>query len=225
MSVPQREYLRIPRGATFPTLLVPTDFQDYSHAYFIGAKELWEKTKDQYIGVPIPDNLVYPILFLVHHFLELELKSAIELTNSIGNMTGKITEEPDRRQGHDLNYLLSILQANLAKLNEIPEWSPTETTRELIEDIAKFGVFGEALRYPIRDIGKKKLEDAIGQRWPDGLIADVAAVINAAEKARLDFGGLISYLMEYEHHEQDMRREYERDMHSEYEQDMRSGYE
>ena len=79
MADSKREYLCIPRGATFPTLPVPTDFQDYSHAYFIGAKTLWEKTKDQYTGVPIPDNLVYPILFLVHHFLELELKSAIEL--------------------------------------------------------------------------------------------------------------------------------------------------
>ena len=28
---------------TFPTLPVPTDFQDYAHAYFIGAKELWGK--------------------------------------------------------------------------------------------------------------------------------------------------------------------------------------
>ena len=209
MSVPQREYLRIPRDATFPTLPVSTDFQDYSHAYFIGAKELWEKNgKDHHGGVPIPDNLVYPILFLVHHFLELELKSAIELTYSIGKMTGEIKEQHDYRW-HDLNRLLFLVQANLAKLHEIPEWSPTETTRELIEDIAKFGMFGEALRYPIRTVGEKKLEDAIGQRWPDGFIPDVAAVIAAAEKAWLDFGGLISCLIEYERYEQDMRSGYE----------------
>ncbi len=224
MSVPQCEYLRIPRDATSPTLPVPDSFQAYASAYYLGAKTSWEKTKDQYSGVPIPDNLVYPILFLVHHFLELELKSAIELTNSIGNMTGKITEEPDRWQGHDLNYLLFILQANLAKLDGLPEEEPlSEPTCQLIEDMAKFGVFGEALRYPIRDIGKKKLEDAIGERLPDSLIPDVAAVIAAAYKACRDFGGLISYLIEYERCEQDLRSEYEQDMRREYERDMRSG--
>ena len=199
MSVIEREYLCIPRDAMFPTLPVPDSFQAYASAYYLGAKTLWEKTKDLN-GVPWPDNLVYPILFLVHHFLELELKSAIELTNSIGNMTEKITEEPDRRQGHDLNYLLSILQANLAKLDGLPEEEEplSEPTCQLIEDMTKFGVLGEALRYPIRDIGKKKLEDAIGERLPDSLIPDVAAVIAAADKAWREFGGLISYLMDYE---------------------------
>ena len=193
----KREYLRIPRDATFPTLPVPTDFQDYAHAYFIGAKALWEKTgKDQYSGVPYPDNLVYPILFLVHHFLELELKSGIELTYSIGNMTGELTEEQGWRS-HNLNYLLSILKKNLHTLNYIPEGSPSELTCELIEDMAKFGMLGESLRYPIMTVRKETREKALGRKWPDGLIPDVAAVIGATDKAWLDFGGLISYLIEY----------------------------
>ena len=177
---------------------MPTDFQEYAHAYYLGAKELWEKTgKDHYYGVPIPDNLVYPILFLVHHFMELELKSVIKLTNSIGNMTGEITEEQDW-WGHDLNSLLSLMQVNLAGLNEIPEGSLSEPTCELIEDIAKFGVFGESLRYPMTTIKERTIAKIIGTRWPDSLIPDVAAVIAAADKAWLDFGGLISYLIEYE---------------------------
>ena len=190
--------MRIPRDATFPTLPVPTDLQEYAHPYFIGAKALWEKTgKDNYRGVPWPDNLVYPILFLVHHFLELELKSGIELTYAIGKMTRELTGVQDWRN-HYLNYLLDLIQANLATLDGIPKESPTKPTCELIEDIAKFGVFGESLRYPITTVKPKTRRRAIGQKWPDGLIPDVAAVIAAAEIAWKDFNGLISYLIEYE---------------------------
>ena len=198
MEAPERKYLRIPRNAEFPTLPVPIDFQEYSHAYFVGAKELWEKTgKAQPGGVPYPDNLVYPILFLVHHFLELELKSGIELTYSIGNMTGEITEERNWRN-HDLTCLLSNLQENLAGLEEIPEWRPSPKSRELIEDMAKFGMLGESLRYPITNVYKATKEKAIGEGLPDGLIPDTKAVIELANQAWLDFGGLISYLMEYQ---------------------------
>ena len=113
MSDSEREYLQIPRDADFPTLPIPTDYQDYSLAYYFGAKELWETTgKRQPTGVPVPDTLVYPILFLVHHFLELELKSGIELTYSIGHMTGEITDEQDWRS-HNLRKLLFLLKANL----------------------------------------------------------------------------------------------------------------
>ena len=198
MEAPERKYLRIPRNAEFPTLPVPIDFQEYSHAYFVGAKELWEKTgKAQHRGVPNPDNLVYPILFLVHHFLELELKSGIVLTYSIGNMTGEITEERNWRN-HDLICLLSILQENLARLEKIPEGRPSPTSRELIEDMAKFGMLGESPRYPITNVNKATKEKAIGEGLPDGLIPDTKAVIKLADKAWKDFNGLISYLIEYE---------------------------
>ena len=199
----EREYLRIPRDADFPAFPVPTDFQDYAFAYYLGAKELWEKTGEhQPTGVPVHDNLVFPILFLVHHFLELELKSGIELTFSIGNMTGEIAEEPNRGEvvprSHDLLSLFSLMKANLAKLDGIPEWRPTESTSRLIEDINKFGIFGESLRYPLATVNPKAKERAMGTGRPDGLIPDIAAVIEAAKKAMGDFGGLISYLMNCE---------------------------
>ena len=60
MADSEREYLPIPRNATFPTLPVSTDFQEYAHAYFFGAKELWEKSNKfqptQVDKAPIPDN-------------------------------------------------------------------------------------------------------------------------------------------------------------------------
>ena len=198
MTDSDREYLRIPSDATFPTLPVPTDFQEYAFAYYLGAKELWEKTgKDQPNQVPMPDNLVYPILFMIHHFLELELKSGIELTYSIGYRTGEITDEQNWRS-HDLNSLLTLMKGNLERLAGILEGSPTESTCRLIEDVNKFGAFGESLRYPLVTVNPKTKRRAMGTEWPKGLIADIAAVIDATDQARKDLGGLISYLMDYE---------------------------
>ena len=198
MADREREYLHIPRDADFPTLPIPTDFQDYAHAYYIGAKELWEKTgKDRYGGVPWPDNLVYPILFLIHHFLELEMKSGIELTYSIGHITGEITDEQDW-WSHNLRKLLSLLKANLAVLDEIPEGRPSEPTCELIEDMAKFGVLGESLRYPLATVAKRKREEAFGNTRIWGLIPDIEATIAAADGAWKDLNGLISYLIDYQ---------------------------
>ena len=85
-----------------------------------------------------------------------------------------------------------------AKLNSVPEGSPTQPTCHLIEDIAKFGVFGESLRYPITTVSAKFRHKAIGPSWPDSLVVDWEAVIAAAEKAEKDFTGLISYLIDYE---------------------------
>ena len=198
MTDSERKYLHIPRDADFPTLPIPTDFQDYSLAYYLGAKELWEKTgKDQPTGVPVPDTLVYPILFLVHHFLELELKSGIELTYSIGHMTGEITDEEDWRS-HNLRKLLFLLKANLVILDGMPKGRPTEPTCELIEDMAKFGVLGESLRYPLATVTKKKREEAFGNTRIWGLIPDIEATIAAADEAWKDLNVLISYLGDYE---------------------------
>ena len=145
----------------------------------------------------MPDTLVYPILFLVHHFLELELKSGSALTYSIGNITGKTTEKPDLRS-HDLRNLLSLLKANLAILDGMPEGCPSEPTCELIEDMAKFGVLGESLRYPLATVTKKKREKAFGNTRLCGLIPDIGATIAAADGAWEDLNGLISYLVDYE---------------------------
>ena len=103
-------------------------------------------------------------------------------------------------QGHDLEHLLSLTKASLAKLDRIPQGHPTEPTCELIEDIAKFGVFGESLRYPITTVNEKKRKKVIGTNWPSSFIPDVGAVIGAAENAWADFGCLISFLIEYEDH-------------------------
>ena len=156
----------------------------------------------------MPQHLVYPILFLVHHFLELELKSAIQLTYSIGYLTGELAKQQINRT-HNLNDLLCLLKLNLAKLDTVPDGSPTQGTSHFIEDVAKFGVFGESLRYPITTIEAKTRRKAIGSNWPDGLIVEMEAVIDQAKKAEGDFVGLISYLLEYEDKLIDYERERE----------------
>ena len=83
---------------------------------------------------PRPDNLVYPILFLIHHFLELELKDGIMLTYSLGSMTGELVPK-ELEKTHDLSSLLTLLDSNLAKLSGLPDELPlSKETHEFIED-------------------------------------------------------------------------------------------
>ena len=88
-------YLRIPRDATFPTLPLSESFTEYAHAYYLAVTYLWDSIPKRHGVVPHPDNLVFPILFLIHQYLELELKETLSLIYSIGRMTGSLTPSPE----------------------------------------------------------------------------------------------------------------------------------
>jgi hypothetical protein len=193
-----RNYLRIPRDATFPTLPLSEHFEEYAHAYYLAAKYLWDAVPKSYGGVPRPDNLVHPILFLVHHFLELKLKQVIVLSYAIGSMTGELTPNENDRT-HDLSSLLRLADSHLDRIEAVPKPLPLSgQTRLFIEDMNKFGMMGEALRYPYHSVKAVVIQRMVGPDFPDAIIPDLPAVIGSVEKAQDEFGGLISYLIEYD---------------------------
>ena len=51
MAEKQFNSSRNPMGSNFPTLPAPTDFQDYAHAYFMPAKDIWKNTGRTIMGV------------------------------------------------------------------------------------------------------------------------------------------------------------------------------
>jgi hypothetical protein len=192
-----RKHLSIPRDATFPSLPFSEEFGEYSDAYYLAAKQVWDtcdKSSGGPVPVPMPDNLVFPILFLIHHYLELELKQAITLCYSIGDMTGKLTPgDPDKT--HDLSKLLTSMESLLAKLDGVPDKPPfSEESRALIEDINEFGMLGEALRYPHHTVNSSKGKELIGPGFLMYMIVDIAAVMPKVEKASHEFNGLIGFL-------------------------------
>ena len=194
---PDRRYLRVPRNAEFPTLPLPESFTEYSLAYYDAVESLWG-TVSKSGGVPVPDNLVYPILFLVHHYLELELKDAIGFTYSIRSMEGENT--PDHPEFvHSISRLLAELDESLPRVPGMQGNQPlSPDTRDLIRDMDEFGIMGQALRYPYYALGYALQRNAREELPYDGLIPNVQGVMDLLKQASNEFEGFVSLLIETE---------------------------
>ena len=179
---------RIPRNANFPSINAAVNNVEYGEAYYEAAQILWENAPKDDKVIPIPDTLVFPVLHLVHHFLELELKEAIRLTYSIGTMTGKanVCAPP---LGHDLEMLLSFVDSNRAIL--CLDDPISKESRDIIADLEKFSSKGEALRYPSTKSNKPTLPRVSAVNIP--MVMDIIT-----EKTNGELAGFIGYLMNWE---------------------------
>ena len=71
------EYLRIPRDAQSPMQLTLNTFDIQGMAYYEAAEILWEKAPKDLDTLLSPEYLAIPLLFLLHHFVEVELKKIL----------------------------------------------------------------------------------------------------------------------------------------------------
>ena len=84
----------------------------------------------------------------------------------------------------------------------------TKETRALVEDINKFGLLGEALRYPYHTVNPGVIRKILGSDLPETLVVDIPPVIGLAKEASDEFDGLIDYLQEYGDHLQDSQADH-----------------
>ena len=185
---PERTWLAIPNGARYPTLSRLESFDAYAQVYYSAATMLWKSADKNHAGILRPnDNLVMPILYLLHHFVELELKEVINLTASVGSLTGvKVEELPDST--HDLRQLLRVATANLDALGHGD--SPlSEEARNIILGLEQFSPHGEAFRYPSRTIRQGGMPT-----MPESFVVDMPPVMNAMNNCWHEFAGRIGFL-------------------------------
>lgn len=187
------QYKKIPRDATFPALTRPEGFDVYAHAYWLAADKLFRSfwTKDG--GAPTPDYLVMPVLFLLHHYVELELKEVVRISSWIGAVENKDVGELPMTGTHTLTELLQIAEQNLKVI--CPEEAPllSDSSKCIIEDLEDFGWGGEALKYP-----ETTPKTGSRQTMTTGYVADVKAVMTALNEIRSRFGGCIGWLDNYQ---------------------------
>lgn len=200
-------YLAIPRNATYPSLGRGLSFDVYAQAYYDSAKSVFsERWKDN--RVPRPDWVVWPVLFLLHHFVELELKEIIHLSGIIGReLDVELDPYPDNQ--HDLPKLMKLAESNLQILTPKLDGLDLDTNpmleadqRELVEDLEKFTGGGVNVRYPVRTE-----KQGGGPSLPDGYVADIPKVMEGIDGIRSQFSGIIGYLSSIEQTLFDMRLE------------------
>ena len=178
--------MKIPRDATFPCLTPPASYDVYAAAYWLAAKRLFQEYWTTEEDVPIPDFVIMPVLFLLHHYVELELKEIIRLSYWVGSQCERSVEDLSSHLSHDLTDLLDVAERNLATL--IPGDKPLldQDERGIIEALNEFGLRGEALRYPETKDGASTITPYY--------VADIPAVFRLMEPIHQIFNGRIGWL-------------------------------
>jgi hypothetical protein len=120
----------------------------YVEGYRKAAERLIERVEQTHEE---QDYLVYPILFLYRHHIELRLKQLLELLHRLG-----IRTRPARAV-HDLWHLWSECQPDLESLTgkEEDEWFTS--VGHCIKQLADIDPMSDAFRYPKRRDGSKSV--------------------------------------------------------------------
>ena len=193
--------MKIPRGADFPVLTRPETYDVYANAYWLAARKLFDCYWGADGDVPTPDFLIMPVLYLLHHYLELELKEVIRVSYDVGVREQKNVEPLPSGGGHGLTKLTKIAAANTKQVCSEEASLLDEESHKVIEDLEKFGSKGEGLRYPETKPkqGGKPTKPTISPYY----VADVPAVMLAFENIRKRLNGCVGWLYEYQDYSQD----------------------
>ena len=185
--------MKIPRDATFPVLTRPETYDVYANAYWLAARELFDRYWGSDGVAPTPDYLIMPVLYLLHHYIELELKEVIRLSYEVGMRAGKTVNPLPSGGSHGLTRLLKIATANTEQV--CPEETPLldDKLHEVIEDLEEFGTKGEGLRYPETKPNQGS-KPTISQYY----VANVPEVMLALKDVRQRLNGCVGWLYGYQ---------------------------
>lgn len=125
----------------------------------------------------IPDEMLYPVLFLYRHYIELRLKEIIQLGNRIA------TGNWDASHGHDLNSLWDKVEPVLRdKVSGMTD-EEIKAIGNIIKQLQEVDTQNaEVFRYPKTTKGKVSLEDLshINLRHVRDVINEVAWILDGS---------------------------------------------
>lgn len=126
-------------------------FGNYADSYQTGALNLIDMALNDKM---LRDYHIYPIVFLIRHYLELRLK---ELNQGLNYCLKQSQEFPKH---HDLQNLWAEFKKSYSEIGENPRDKIFQTLDNLIKEMSFFDPISMAFRYPIDKEGIKiqKLE-------------------------------------------------------------------
>lgn len=113
--------------------------------YADGFKRAAEKLVEFALSAPITDNLLYPILALYRHSLELRLKALVVQASSFGNDPIALSS---LNKTHKVLALWEDLAPQLEHLSQKAATPHVAAARQLIGEFAKLDGDGQSTRYP-----------------------------------------------------------------------------
>lgn len=122
------------------------------HCYAHGYKEAAERLYESWLSIS-DDNLIFPLVFLYRHYVELRLK---ELLQSSEQLLGL----PQGWQSdHDIAKLWSHLESYLVEIFPDESEIDLQNSARLLRELAEGDPFSFHFRYPESKKGKEHLKD------------------------------------------------------------------
>ncbi len=133
----------------------------YAEGYLRGARFLVEKVLEERSG---QDFLIYPIVFLYRHHIEIMLKGLIQRCPFL-DLHPLTSDEKKHLRGHNLDFLWKNLQPRLATIIRLAGWKPLLQEEEVtgyLCDLSAMDPHGEAFRYAHNNKGGPSIPSGVG---------------------------------------------------------------
>jgi hypothetical protein len=184
---------RYPLDASFPWTTRDASFLQYAEVY----KDCIETSMDKFrISPPIHDYALAPLLLLLRHYIELQLKGIIVHCKD---------DLPNTDKHHDIGNLFRKAVKTVAETYG-QSGKPNDDTESFIMELSKFDPEGEAFRYPETRDGKefsKKIE--IMNKWLYENLTDLQQLSEVIAKTIEDLEGLEDFIDEIDEAENEAR--------------------
>jgi hypothetical protein len=143
----------------------------YAEGYKAAADQLVEDVRERRVH-PL-DAVVFPIVFLYRHYLELRLKQLMPVSARL------LSLDPNFRQKHGLVEVWRHLRPRIEKV-----WANSKEKNDAIEEklieLEKWDPKSDAFRYPVDTAGERNLQGLqyVNVRHLRDVVAGVAAVLD-----------------------------------------------
>ena len=175
-------------------------YSEYFDIYAIGYKRaadmLIERVHEEQIPLDI-NTLVFPIVFLYRHYLELRLKSIIKEGYAI---EGKAV--PEKHMHHDLSNLWNKANELRIKSGVEIEKKDQSFVRSRLDELSEIDPSSQAFRYPTRRKrkGKTGTEPSLPSDLPDLNLRNFSKKINKVSRILEHIDSMMSIELEQKYY-------------------------
>lgn len=127
--------------------------QYYSDGFRSAARRLVEDLMEKSDVHLMVDVVVYPVVFLYRHHLELLLKLLIVAGRRF------LSESDDQPFGHCLDKLWMTARPSMERCFDDADWSQNDIVTSLMAELSALDPNGEAARYPESNKGTKHFQE------------------------------------------------------------------
>lgn len=128
----------------------PRQWHLYAEGYRDAAEQLyatWQASKG------CPDYIIFPMVFLYRHYVELRLKELLQAADSLLELPR------DWQCDHNLDYLWNLLRPRLAQISPSEPDRDSQNAGRLIAELSARDKTSFAFRYPVDKSGNSNTRD------------------------------------------------------------------